>query len=260
VDLVAIEEPLEIRLVYGPTHARTTQGIYVTMRTPGDDAELAGGFLSAEHILSHPDEILDLQSCGSELGAGGSHNIIRVELHPNVEVNLNPLERLFLATSSCGICGKTSLDALQATCRFDYRADWPVIPAELVHAIPRRLRESQATFDQTGGLHAAGLFDTDGRLLRLREDVGRHNAVDKVIGAEFLAGKLPLSERIICVSGRASFELMQKTLRAGIPIMIAVGAPSSLAVELAQRFGITLLGFVRDDRFNVYAGADRIHF
>ena len=221
-DWVAIEEPLEIRLVYGPVQARVTQNIYITMRTPGADSELAVGFLYAEGILSERDELIDVQSCGSELGKGGSLNIIRVELRPDLEVDLNRLQRLFVATSSCGVCGKTSLDALESMSRSAIRPDWPTISAHRVHEIPHRLRQAQTTFDRTGGLHAAGVFDVECQLSILHEDVGRHNAVDKVIGAEFLAGRMPLSDRIICVSGRASFELMQKTHSAGIPIMIAV--------------------------------------
>jgi len=186
------------------------------------------------------------------------HNSVRVELCADVDVDLQRLERHFYTTSSCGVCGKTSLQALSVGQSPPLPANGPIVSAAAIHALPERLRASQSVFDRTGGLHAAGLFDVGGNVLALREDVGRHNAVDKLIGSEFLAGRLPLGERGILVSGRASFELMQKALMAGIPILAAVGAPSSLAVQLAEQFQMTLIGFLREGRFNVYSARWRL--
>jgi FdhD protein len=240
-DLLAVEEPLEIRL--------GDKTISITMRTPGHDAELAAGFLFTEGILDGPLQILDIQH---------AKNSIAVQLNPHVEVDFERLQRNFYTTSSCGVCGKASIEALRIQ-------GCPVLPrsstameAALIHRLPEAQRNEQAVFQRTGGLHAAALFDLKGNLILLREDVGRHNAVDKLIGAQMLAGRTPLSDTLLLVSGRASFELTQKALMAGIPILAAVGAPSSLAVETAQRFNMTLLGFVRDGRFNIYSGAERI--
>ena len=248
-DFLAVEEPLEIRITHG--RDRITRSLSITMRTPGHDAELAAGFLFAEGIVPGGESILGIDT-------EHESNVVHVELRPEVVLNLDRTKRNFTMSSSCGVCGKTTLDSLAIQCQFLPTDDFPIIPAAWIHELPRRLRESQATFDRTGGLHAAGLFDTTGELLALREDVGRHNAVDKLIGAELLANRIPLSNRILVVSGRASFELMQKAMMAGIPILAAVGAPSSLAVDLARQFGLTLLGFVRDGRFNIYTGAGRI--
>jgi FdhD protein len=220
------------------------------MRTPGRDAELAAGFLFTEAILRHPRQVADIRSCRA-----GS---IRVVLASGSCIDLSRLERHSYTTSSCGMCGKTSLAALRSESPFALDAAWPRVDAELIRSLPALLRQSQTTFDATGGLHASALFDLDGELAVAREDVGRHNALDKVIGAEWLAGNLPASERILIVSGRVSFELVQKAAMAGIPIMAAIGAPSSLAVELAREVGMTLVGFVRLDRFNVYSGGERI--
>ncbi len=248
-DSLAVEEPLEIRVGFGPANDRARKAVSVTMRTPGHDAELAVGFLFSEGILTDAADVLDVVEA-----AGG--NAVRVDLRPGVEVDLARLERHFYTTSSCGICGKTSLDAVETACE-------PIgghfsVPASVIHALPGKLRESQPTFDLTGGLHAAAVFDASGKLLAVREDVGRHNAVDKLIGWAARAGHLPLRDRILFVSGRAGFELIQKAAVAGVPVFAAVGAPTSLAVELAQRVGMTLAGFVRDGRFNVYAGSERI--
>lgn len=249
-DQLTVEEPLGVRITFGPLRNRTWKVLSITMRTPGHDPELAAGFLFTEGIVSDPAQILAL-----EPGAGGS--VVRVDLHPSVGVDHLRLERHVYTTSSCGICGKTSLEAVDLICEGP-RAGGKRIPAEVVHSLPQRLRDAQPTFDRTGGLHAAALFDADGNLCGVREDVGRHNAVDKLIGTEFLANRLPLADRILFVSGRASFELVQKAAMAGAPVFAAVGAPSSLAVQLADRLGVSLLGFVRDGRFNVYAGAERI--
>jgi FdhD protein len=257
-DQVAVEEPLEIRLAFGPAGKRDERSISITMRTPGHDAELAAGFLFGEGIVRGNRDIEAIRHCGAETGAAGSFNVVRVELRPDLAVDLTRLERHFYTTSSCGVCGKSSLDALEVTAAPLSAPDAFHIAAAAIHRLPEKLREAQAVFDRTGGLHAAGLFDAEGRLIELHEDVGRHNAVDKVIGSQLLAARTPLSDRGLFVSGRASFELVQKAVVAGIPLLAAVGAPSSLAVELAQRFGATLLGFVRDLRFNIYSGAERI--
>jgi FdhD protein len=257
-DVLAVEEPLEIRLHAELDGRLVRKTVSVTMRTPGDDEVLAAGFLFTEGILHDPAAIEEIRPCGPLPLDGRPRNVVRVQLRPGTAVDLARLERHFYTTSSCGVCGKTSIDALQATSRYELPAVEPMIDAALVHALPERLREAQHVFDRTGGLHASALFDVEGRLHALHEDVGRHNALDKVIGAEFLAGRLPAHDRVLLVSGRTSFELVQKTVMAGIPVLAAVGAPSSLAVQLAERAGLTLLGFVRDGRFNVYAGGERL--
>jgi FdhD protein len=224
------------------------------MRTPGCDPELAAGFLFTEGIVDSAEQIAGVRM--------ETENVALVELIPGVAVDLQRLERHFYTSSSCGVCGKTSIAALNlGAARRRPLEEGPGVAAEVIHALPGTLRETQAVFDRTGGLHAAALFDCSGRLLDRREDVGRHNAVDKVIGAQLLGGGAERAsrDRLLLVSGRASFELVQKALAAGIPILAAVGAPSSLAVELAQTHGMTLLGFVRDGRFNIYAGERRIH-
>lgn len=262
-DVLAVEEPLEIRVnPAGKPH----RAVSITMRTPGNDGELAAGFLFTEGILNSPAQIEQIRHCGLKIGKGVgalnraaalNSNTIRVDLRDGIDIDLSGLERNFYTTSSCGVCGKSSIEALRTGIN-------PLLPnrltvsRELIHGLPTLLRSSQSVFDQTGGLHASALFDRDGKLDIVREDVGRHNALDKVIGAKFLDGKLPLSDKILLVSGRASFELVQKALMAGIPILAAVGAPSSLAAELAAEFGMTLLGFVRDGRFNIYCGNQRI--
>lgn len=258
-DSVAIEEPLEIQLNYEKRGGlRVTKSVSVTMRTPGSDEELAAGFLFTEGILTSRRQIEQIESVAAGPGAPVNGNSVRVRLCPGVEVDLRRLERHFYTTSSCGVCGKTSLEALRTTGEIALAPGEPRVEPEVVTGLPETLRRSQAVFERTGGLHAAALFDPAGKLLSVREDIGRHNAVDKLIGREFLDERAPLSQAILLVSGRASFELMQKAVMAGIPILAAVGAPSSLAVEVARQFGATLLGFVRENRFNVYAGADRI--
>jgi FdhD protein len=261
-DVLAIEEPLEIRLGFPDG---THKAISITMRTPGDDRELAAGFLFTEGILQRLDQIKQIRHCGLKIGkANGTvsrasalnSNTIRVDLGDGVDVDLKRLERHFYTTSSCGVCGKSSIEALQSgAARIDSEL---TIGSDLINRLPDILRASQHVFDQTGGLHASALFAANGELEIVREDVGRHNALDKVIGAKFLAGDTPLSDQVLLVSGRASFELVQKALMAGIPILAAVGAPSSLAVELAREYGMSLIGFVRDGRFNIYCGEERI--
>lgn len=258
VDYIAVEEPLEIRLGYDGPLKRTRRSISVTMRTPGHDDELAAGFLFNEGVIRRIDDVASIRTCRRAKSEAERGNVINVELKPGVKFDAERLERHFYATSSCGVCGKASLDAVEMAAGPTLTPGCPVLSPEIIHQLPRALREAQAVFDRTGGLHAAALFDAEGALLRTREDVGRHNAVDKLVGACLLEKRLPLHDRILLVSGRASFELTQKALMASIPVLAAVSAPSSLAVELAQEFGMTLLGFVRGERFNVYSGASRL--
>lgn len=257
-DALAVEEPLEIRLGYERNGELTHKSISITMRTPGDDFELAAGFLFTEGIIKSADQIKQIKHCGVPTKNSGFKNTVRVDLHADVAIDFKKLERHFYTTSSCGVCGKTSIEALQTgVCKLQEHENI-LFPSQTIHRLPEILRSRQTVFNQTGGLHAAALFNHQGKIENLREDVGRHNAVDKLIGAGFLAGKTPISGKLMLVSGRASFELVQKALMAGIPILAAVGAPSSLAVELASEMGMTLLGFVRDNRFNIYCGAERI--
>jgi FdhD protein len=269
-DSLAIEEPLEIQLTYGPSNARQTRSISVTMRTPGNDFDLAAGFLMTEGVIRDANDIEQITHAGDSfnedapspqsmdvLKLGSRQNIVRVDLAAEVEVSLGSLQRNFYTTSSCGICGKASLLALRTVCppraTNNFRMD-----AQVLYRLPERLRASQGVFDRTGGLHGAGLFDSAGTLLELREDVGRHNAVDKLIGSKLLADRTPLRESLLLLSGRASFELLQKALMGGLPMVAAVGAPSSLAVKVAKEFDITLVGFLREGHFNIYHGKERI--
>lgn len=255
-DALAVEEPLEIRLSFEQQGKRQVRSVSVTMRTPGDDESLAVGFLFTEGILQSPDQLRQVRRCiGPCLRA--SRNVIHVELKSGLAIDLARLERHFYTSSSCGVCGKTSIEAVTSA-RRQSLAKGPCVSAAVIHRLPEVLRRAQDVFDRTGGLHASALFDARGRMLDIREDVGRHNALDKLIGAEFLAGHVPLSNRLLLLSGRASFELVQKAMMAGIPMLAAVGAPSSLAVDLARDCGMTLLGFVRDGRFNLYSGEERI--
>jgi len=249
-DRVAVEEPLEIRLGYEVDGERQTSSVSITMRTPGDDEDLATGFLVSESIIRSPADVAIVKPCAGD-------NTIRVELEAAVDVDLERLQRHFYTTSSCGVCGKASLEALRVV-GVEALDDGARFPHDTLIQLPDRLRKAQATFDETGGLHAAAAFDPYGDLLIVREDVGRHNAVDKVIGALFADGRLPATQLGLMVSGRASFELMQKTLVAGMPLLAAISAPSSLAVELAREFNVSLVGFLRGDTFNIYAGEGRI--
>ena len=256
-DSLAVEEPLEIRLGFREKGKLVHRAVSITMRTPGDDFELAAGFLFTEGIVKSPANIADIKFCGAPKPETAA-NTVRLDLREGVQVDLERLKRHFYTTSSCGVCGKNSIAALNTGAKKLESKEHPIFRAELIHRLPETARRAQSVFASTGGLHAAALFDENGKLEVLREDVGRHNAVDKLVGAKFLAGELPLGDKILLVSGRASFELVQKAAMAQIPVLAAVGAPSSLAVSAAKEFGMTLLGFVRDNRFNVYAGAERI--
>ncbi len=257
-DHLALEEPLEIQIAYGPDAGRKSKTVSITMRTPGHDRELAAGFLVGEGILRSLDQVEAVHARGPRFGEQGWQHSVRVTLRPNVTIDLDRLQRNFYTTSSCGVCGKTSMEALELSAFSPLpRASWQ-IDARTISAMPARLREAQAIFDQTGGLHAAGLFSPEGKPIVVREDVGRHNAVDKVIGSQFLTGRDLLSDTVLVVSGRASFELMQKAIASGIPMLVAVGAPSSLAVEVAEKFGATLIGFTKPNGFNIYTGAERV--
>ncbi len=245
---------MEIRLAAG--HQRRT--VAVTMRTPGHDFELAAGFLFGEGVISSRRDIARIVYClDPELDAEQRYNVVTVELRARQLPDLAPLERHFTTTSACGVCGKASVQALWL--RGCQAVDGgPVVDARVLRQLPERLGASQAVFAQTGGLHAAALFDPEGNLVAVREDVGRHNAMDKLVGWALLNGRLPLRDSVVMVSGRASFELVQKAVAAGVPVFCAVSAPSSLAVEVARGFGLTLVGFLRGDRFNVYTGAERL--
>jgi FdhD protein len=257
-DRVAVEEPLEIQLCSATIDGAAAKSISITMRTPGDDAALAIGFLFTESIIQDPSQVVSVDHVGETDADTGLRNKIRVELVPQVEIDYARLERHFYTTSSCGVCGKASIDALHVTGLKSLRDNRSEFRREVIVAMPGRLLTGQHLFSETGGLHAAALFDEDGDIIVMREDVGRHNAVDKVIGWMFMNGRLPAQRQGLLVSGRASFELMQKSLVAGIPLLAAVGAPSSLAVRIANDFGMTLIGFLRDDRFNIYSDTTRI--
>ena len=250
-DLLAVEEPLEIRIVYGSEKERLKKSISVTMCTPGHDIELATGFLFTEGIVSRKEDILNCTWSGD--------NIVTVELRPGISFDPQKIERHFYTSSSCGVCGKSSIDAVKNVFTNNPVKDNISINASVLTILPEALRKQQEVFEHTGGLHASALFDTDGHLLLTREDVGRHNALDKLIGAALATGDIPLDHHILLLSGRASFELIQKAAMAGIKIVCAVGAPSSLAVEMAKETGMTLIGFLRDGRFNIYCGEQRIN-
>jgi FdhD protein len=253
-DTLATEEPMEIRLITGGER----QTVAVTMRTPGADFELATGFLYGEGIVKSSDDIAKISYCvDSDLDAAQQYNIVNVELRGGREYDLRPLERHFYTSSACGVCGKASLEQLELR-GCPVALPGPEVSAETLYSLPAKLREAQGLFDATGGLHAAALFDEEGNLVALREDVGRHNATDKLVGWALLENRLPLSGHIVMVSGRSSFEILQKCLTAGVPFVCAISAPSSLAVDVAREFGMTLVGFLRQRRFNVYAGQERV--
>lgn len=253
-DELTVEEPLELRLL--PFQAREAFSLAVTMRTPGHDYELAAGFLWTEGILDHPEQIHRIHYCRNPREPQ-HFNIVQVALREGVVLDWKRFTRHFYQSSSCGICGKASLEAIRVQGVKPITRSFQVSPAT-IRTLGDSLRQKQSAFDRTGGLHAAAWFDSTGRLIALREDVGRHNAVDKLLGRFFLTDGVPLKDGILMVSGRASFEIMQKAAVAGVGLVAAVSAPSSLACDLAQEFGITLIGFVRGDRFNIYAGGERI--
>lgn len=250
-DIVAVEEPLEVRLAR-EAEAGAGRAISITMRTPGHDVELALGFLHGEGLIRGREDATSARPCGP------SGNVVRVELAPHVALDLARLERHFYTSSSCGVCGKTSIEAVRAMLPSQAVASSLTVPTELLSTLAGAARAEQDAFGKTGGLHAASLFDAEGHLLAVYEDVGRHNALDKLIGAQLLAGALPLARHVLLLSGRASFELVQKAAAAGIPVVVAIGAPSSLAIELAEDAGILLIGFLRGDSFNVYAHGERL--
>jgi FdhD protein len=250
-DTLAAEEPLEIRLNGRP--------LTVTMRTPGDDFDLAAGFLVSEGVVAGSTDIEAIRYCaGATVGGANTYNVVDVRLSESVVVPEGSLERNFYTTSSCGVCGKASLDAVRTVSRWSVESDPVEVRTATLATLPDALRSAQRIFDRTGGLHGAALFDAAGELLCVREDVGRHNAVDKVIGWASREDRLPLAGATLMVSGRASFELVQKAVMAGIPVLAAVSAPSSLAVDLAREMGLTLVGFLRGTTMNVYAGDHRL--
>lgn len=260
-DFVAVEEPLEIRIVFGPAEKRRSKSLSITMRTPGHDFELAAGFLLSENVIQTADQIHAMKHVGPSPNSEktGHGNTLEVQLTPAVNFSPEQLQRHFYMTSSCGVCGKASIEAVMA------QGFKPIIPntsfaTETIATLPDSLRRQQAVFDSTGGLHAAGLFRENGELIALREDVGRHNAVDKLVGCQLRQPNSAIGKpgQIMVVSGRASFELVQKALTASFEMLVAVGAPSSLAVELASSFNLTLIGFASRHRFNIYSGFKRV--
>lgn len=256
-DAIAVEEPLEIRIGRAGEPGSAARSVSITMRTPGHDAELAVGFLVSEGLLRRPEQLFAVAGCGP-VRPDGSQNLVRVAFQDGHLPDLSRLDRHFYTSSSCGVCGKASLEALALQDPPTLAPSPGAIDLDVLRQLPGRLRAAQPTFDRTGGLHATGLFSPEGDVLWVREDVGRHNAFDKAVGAAMLEGRLPLTGCLAAVSGRASFELVQKAVMAGVSALVAVGAPSSLAVELAAERGLLLVGFAREGRFNVYSGAERL--
>ncbi|MBL7692924.1 MAG: formate dehydrogenase accessory sulfurtransferase FdhD [Flavipsychrobacter sp.] len=254
-DVVAVEEPLEIRLRYEHLKQTVTKSISVTMRTPGHDVELAIGFLFTEGIISRGSEIASVEAAGGKTG-----NVVIVTISSDVSDKLKKLDRHFYTSSSCGVCGKASIEALDTVCDLQDIKDNVTVTASVLYKLPIVLRQKQEVFDKTGGLHGCALFDVGGEFIESMEDVGRHNALDKLIGSFVNRGEVPLTNYVLLLSGRTSFELVQKSVMAGIKVIASVGAPSSLAVELANEWDVTLVCFLRDQRFNVYSGAHRIIF
>lgn len=256
-DLVVSEEPLEIRIGHGPKDGRLQFSLSVTMRTPGNDEELCLGFLYTEGIINSMNEVMSVKYCEDLGRTEGMENLMRVELKPFVEISNDQFKRNFYTTSSCGVCGKASIDSIKVTCT-PLSKEIIKVKKEILFDLPDQLRSAQQVFKHTGGLHAAGLFEVGGQIIAHHEDVGRHNALDKLVGATLMTDMTVFSESILVLSGRISFELVQKALRAGIQVIAAVGAPSSLAVNLAEEFGMTLVGFLKGDRFNIYTGKERV--
>ena len=253
-DRVAVEEPLEIRIGHGPLENRRNQAVAITMRTPGHDEELALGFLFSEGVIANHQQVRAVGPCGD----GDLDNAVRVELAEDVHPDLERLQRNFYTTSSCGVCGKQSLAALHTQSHYQIEAKRFVLKHDALIGLPDLLRKKQRVFERTGASHGAAIFDREGRILAVREDVGRHNALDKLIGSCLQSGLLPLADHGILVSGRASFELMQKAMMAGCPMLAAVGGPSTLAIETAREFDICLVGFLRDGLYNIYSSQQRV--
>lgn len=250
-DEVSVEEPLEIRVRSGEENGSSYKQFSTTMRTPGNDEELAVGFLFAEGIIA---ELSDIDECVND-----KCNVVNVALKDHVKFDSTSFDRHSFVSSSCGVCGKRSIEALRMQQQIHcHEADTPQLSPDFIHSLPDKLRSCQLEFDSTGGTHASCLFDITGNLLNIKEDVGRHNAMDKVIGSELMQNRLPLTDKVLLLSGRVSFELVQKAARARLPVLAAVGAPSSLAIKLAEECGITLIGFVRSNRFNIYTNPQRI--
>lgn len=256
IDFAAIEEPLEIRVEYGKNENRKTQNLTVTMRTPGADLELAAGFLYSESVINNFDEIESIEHIDKNTGF---ENVILVKLNKNVNFDIIKTERHFFTNSSCGVCGKTSIDSIKQIKKTSINSELDLkINKELFFALPQKLLNQQSIFENTGGLHASALFDINGDIVTIKEDVGRHNALDKLIGFSLKNKILPLNKNILLLSGRASFELIQKAALAEIKVVASIGAPSSLAIQTASEFGITLLGFLTDKKFNIYTHPQRI--
>jgi FdhD protein len=258
-DFVVVEEPLEIRISFAKNGARHQKPIAVTMRTPGHDEELALGFLFTEGVIGGAEQVTGF-SRPTVRWKEARENVLLVELAHEVAVDLGRLERNFYTSSSCGVCGKASIEAVRVQGRWELPEPAPFLKAEVLHTLPDLLAKQQSIFDCTGGLHGAALFDVNGRLLLTREDVGRHNALDKLIGSALQQGTLPLYNKVLLVSGRAGFELVQKSVLAGAAVLAAVGAPTSLSVELAEEAGMTLVGFLRNGQFNIYTCPERVIF
>ncbi|MEO6961469.1 MAG: formate dehydrogenase accessory sulfurtransferase FdhD [Puia sp.] len=257
-DILSVEEPLEIRIGYGTKAARVQKSISVTMRTPGNDLELAVGFLFTEGIISSYDHVKAVHHAGLNCSSQ-KENIVQVELAESFVPDLMQSERNFYTTSSCGVCGKASIQSIRTVSPFCHLGKPPLtLSADVLYTLPRKLKDDQNGFAATGGIHASGLFTMEGNLVLSREDVGRHNALDKLVGMALTNYLLPLNQHMLLLSGRASFELIQKAAMAGISIVAAIGAPSSLAVDLAEEFDMTLLGFLNESRFNIYSLSERI--
>jgi len=253
-DLLAVEEPMEIRVIYGSENNRKEKSLSVTMRTPGNDMELAVGFLFTESIITSKEDVIEVAYCNTD---NDEQNIVKVSLNSHLAFDIDGLTRHFYTTSSCGICGKASIDQVESSACLTLDSEITFNRNQVV-SFPDKIKGKQLAFEHTGGIHAAALFNAAGEIVFLREDIGRHNAVDKVIGTALWEGMIPLNDYFIMVSGRAGFELVQKSIIAGIPCLGAIGAPSSLSVELAEKLNMTLLGFIKNDKFNVYAGKHRI--
>jgi FdhD protein len=254
-DLLAVEEPFEIRIGYGAENAREQFSLAVTMRTPGNDFELAVGFLYSEGIIKQYRQIASIHYCTPK-AVEENENVVRIELKPDIAIDFKRLQRNFYTTSSCGICGKTSIDTIRQHC--EKISDNHLVSDIVIKGLPEKLQQAQTIFEHTGGLHGVAAFSLKGELLTVHEDVGRHNALDKVVGEMLIGNKIALDQSIILLSGRASFELIQKVAMARVPVVAAIGAPSSLAVKLAEELGITLIGFLRKDKFNIYSGEHRV--